>query len=136
MSGIVASSLIAVIAQRLIRVICPECRVGAAPTQEDLKLMRELKLDPDEMPEGKLYKGMGCENCFDTGYTGRTAIYEVLNVDEDIRGLCVDRASATVIKRTALQKGLVSLRGDGIRKVKLGQSTIQEVLRVTQMDIE
>ena len=133
---LVASSLIAVIAQRLIRVICPECRVGAAPTQEDLKLMRELKLDPDEMPEGKLYKGMGCENCFDTGYTGRTAIYEVLNVDEDIRGLCVDRASATVIKRTALQKGLVSLRGDGIRKVKLGQSTIQEVLRVTQMDIE
>ena len=57
-------------------------------------------------------------------------------LDEDIRGLCVDRASATVIKRTALQKGLVSLRGDGIRKVKLGQSTIQEVLRVTQMDIE
>ena len=83
-----------------------------------------------------LYKGLGCENCFDTGYTGRTAIYEVMMIDEEIRSLCVDRASATVIKRAALAKGLVSLRGDGIRKVKEGSTTIEEVLRVTQMDIE
>ena len=133
---LVASSLIAVIAQRLVRVICPECRTTSTPTQEDLKLMRELKLTPDDLVDGRLQKGMGCDNCFDTGYTGRTAIYEVLNVDEDIRSLCVDRASATVIKRTAMDKGLVSLRGDGIRKVKMGQTTIQEILRVTQMDIE
>jgi len=133
---LVASSLIAVVAQRLVRVICPECRTEFTPNQEDLKAMRELKLAAADLPDGVLYKGLGCENCFDTGYTGRTAIYEVMMIDEEIRSLCVDRASATVIKRAALAKGLVSLRGDGIRKVKEGSTTIEEVLRVTQMDIE
>jgi len=133
---LVASSLIAVVAQRLVRVICPECRTTYSPTQEDLKLMRELKLTPADLPDGLLIKGMGCDNCFDTGYTGRTAIYEILGIDDEIRSLCVDRASATAIKRSAMERGLITLRADGIRKVKSGQSTMEEVLRVTQMDIE
>ena len=69
-------------------------------------------------------------------FTGRTAIYEVLPIDEAVREQIVDRASATKIKRDALKRGLVTLRMDGIRKVKQGDTTLQEVLRVTQMDIE
>jgi general secretion pathway protein E len=133
---LVASSLIAVVAQRLVRLICPECRTEQAPTPEDLKLLREVKLGLSELRDGHLFMGRGCDNCFNTGYTGRTAIYEILPVTEEIRSLIVDRASATVIKRAAMEQGLVTLRGDGIRKVRLGQTTIQEVLRVTQMDIE
>jgi general secretion pathway protein E len=133
---LVASSLISVVAQRLVRVICPDCRTEYAPTQEDLKLMRELRLSMADLPNGQLYKGMGCENCFDTGYTGRTAIYEVLSINDEIRSLIVDKASATVIKRSGLEHGLVTLRADGVRKIRQGQSTIEEILRVTQMDIE
>ena len=133
---LVASSLIAVIAQRLVRLICPECRTEYPPTQDDLKLMREVKIAPADLPNGHLFKGNGCDNCFNTGYTGRTAIYEVMMVTESIRNLIVDRASASVIKRAAMEEGLITLRADGLRKVRTGQTTIQEILRVTQMDIE
>ncbi|MAG57262.1 MAG: type II secretion system protein GspE [Planctomycetes bacterium] len=133
---LVASSLISVIAQRLVRVICSECRMETSPSQEDLKLMRELKLAPTDLPNGQLARGGGCDNCFNTGYTGRTAIYEMLDISEDVRTLVVDRASATVIKRAGMAQGLVTLRADGIRKVLEGVTTIEEVLRVTQMDIE
>jgi type II secretory ATPase GspE/PulE/Tfp pilus assembly ATPase PilB-like protein len=98
--------------------------------------MRDVKLSLTDLPEGKLHKGRGCDNCFNTGYVGRTAIYEVMTIGEKVRELCVQRASASVIKRAALEEGLVTLRGDGLRKVRLGQTTLQEVLRVTQMDFE
>lgn len=133
---LVASSLIAVIAQRLVRLICPECRVPFEPTEEDLALMKEMRLDPGQLPEGRLHHGRGCENCFNTGYTGRTAIYEILPITESIREHVVQRSSATTIKRAGLSEGLVTLRGDGIRKIKEGYTTLQEVVRVTQMDIE
>ncbi len=133
---LVASSLIAVVAQRLVRLICPECRTEYPPSADDMKLMREVKLTMADLQSGHLFKGRGCDNCFNTGYTGRTAIYEVLPIGEDIRSMIVDRASSTVIKRTAMEHGLITLRGDGLRKVKNGMTTIQEVLRVTQMDIE
>jgi general secretion pathway protein E len=133
---LVASSLIAVVAQRLVRVICKECRISHDPTPEDLQIMRDVKLSLTDLPEGKLHKGRGCDNCFNTGYVGRTAIYEVMTIGEKVRELCVQRASASVIKRAALEEGLVTLRGDGLRKVRLGQTTLQEVLRVTQMDFE
>lgn len=133
---LVASSLIAVVAQRLVRVICPECKVAYDPTPEDRKLMEEVKLTDADLPNGKLHKGMGCDNCFDTGYVGRTAIYEMMMISDRVRQLAVDRASASEIKKAALADGLVTLRGDGLRKVREGASTIEEVMRVTQMDIE
>lgn len=133
---LVASSLIAVIAQRLVRLICPECRTEHPPSQEDLALLREVRMSPADLPNGNLFRGNGCDNCFNTGYTGRTAIYEVMMVTETIRNLVVDRASASVIKRAAQEEGLITLRADGLRKVRSGMTTIQEVLRVTQMDIE
>ena len=133
---LVASSLIAVIAQRLVRVICPECREEYEPGDEDRALMRELKIDESRLPNGKLYRGRGCDNCFNTGYTGRTAIYEILPVTEAIRNHIIERSSATTIKRVGMEEGLVTLRMDGIRKMLEGRTTMAEVLRVTQMDVE
>ena len=88
------------------------------------------------MPHGKLFRGRGCDNCYNTGYTGRTAIYEILPITEEVRGQIVKRESASVIKRSALECGLVTLRQDGVKKVREGQTTMAEILRVTQMDIE
>ncbi len=133
---LVASSLIAVVAQRLVRVICKECRIAHDPTPEDLQIMKDVKLTVGELPGGKLHKGRGCDNCFNTGYVGRTAIYEVMTIGDKVRELAVQRASASVIKRAAQEDGLITLRGDGLRKVRDGHTTLQEVLRVTQMDFE
>jgi type II secretory ATPase GspE/PulE/Tfp pilus assembly ATPase PilB-like protein len=133
---LVASSLIGVIAQRLVRLICKECKEDYVPDGEMLAAVSELKLKMSEFASGRLNRGRGCDACFNTGYAGRTAIYEVLKVNDDIRQLVVDRASASVIKQTALKGGLVTLRGDGIAKVRTGQTTVDEVLRVTQLDIE
>ena len=133
---LVASSLIGVIAQRLVRLICPECREEYVPDVEARAKLKECRLDISELPNGKLFRGRGCDNCFNTGYTGRTAIYEILKVNERIRELVVERASASVIKKTALADGLITLRGDGLIKVREGRTTIDEVLRMTQLDIE
>jgi general secretion pathway protein E len=133
---LVASSLIGVIAQRLVRLICKECREEFVPDGDVLHAITDLKMKVSDFPNGRLHRGRGCDACFNTGYAGRTAIYEILKVNDAIRQLVVDRASASVIKQTALKYGLVTLRGDGISKVKTGQTTVDEVLRVTQLDIE
>jgi general secretion pathway protein E len=133
---LVASSLIGVIAQRLVRIICKECKEEFVPDGEMLAAIHEVKLKITDFPGGKLHRGRGCDACFNTGYAGRTAIYEILKVNDEIRQLVVDRASASVIKQAALRQGLVTLRGDGLNKVKTGQTTVDEVLRVTQLDIE
>jgi general secretion pathway protein E len=131
---LVASSVICVIAQRLIRVICPDCKSEYEPEEEEL---REVGIDPEEVKRrgGKLHVGMGCPRCFNTGYTGRTAIYEVLPISDAIREHVMARSSATVIKQTALKMNLKTLRMDGARKVLEGLTTCEEVLRVTQMDL-
>ncbi len=133
---LVASSLIGVIAQRLIRVICKECKVAIDPTPDDIALMQEVKMKVSDLPGGKLMKGRGCDACFNTGYTGRTAIYEILKITDEVREHVVNRASASLIKQAALRGGLITLRGDGLAKVKAGVSTLEEVLRVTQLDME
>jgi general secretion pathway protein E len=131
---LVASSVICVIAQRLIRVICPDCKSEYEPTEEELK---EIGIEMAEVEKrgGRLAIGMGCARCFNTGYTGRTAIYEVLPMSDAIREHVMQHSSATVVKQTALKNGLKTLRMDGARKVLEGQTTIEEVLRVTQMDL-
>jgi len=128
---LVSSSLIAILAQRLVRRICPDCKQKYKPTQHEL---RELGLGPDDA-KGDFYMGAGCEKCFDTGYRGRTGIYELMLVDESIRELIYNRESAGVIKKTSIDAGLQTLRMDGARKVIAGKTTISEVLRVTQSDI-
>ena len=98
--------------------------------------LRELGLGEDEfVKEGKFFVGTGCEKCFQTGYRGRTGIYEMMLINEDIQNLIYKRESAGKIKRFALEAGLQTLRMDGARKVLAGITTISEVLRVTQADI-
>ena len=129
----VSSSLIAIMAQRLIRRICPNCKQEYKPTAHE---MRELGLLNQDLPDvGTFYHGVGCDRCFQTGYRGRTGIYELLLIDEKTQEMIYQQQTAGAIKRAALDHGLQTLRMDGVRKVLGGQTTINEVLRVTQADV-
>ncbi|MBU1261139.1 MAG: type II secretion system ATPase GspE [Planctomycetes bacterium] len=127
---LVSSSLVAVLAQRLVRKICPECKERYEPAEHEL---RELGIGDRGSVE--FYAGAGCSKCFNTGYKGRTGIYELMLLDEQIREMVNVRQTAGVIKQKAIEKGLQTLRMDGARKVMAGATTIAEVLRVTQADI-
>jgi len=128
---LVSSSLIGVLAQRLVRKICPDCKQPYYPKEHEL---RELGLG--QLPEDlTLYIGSGCSKCFETGYRGRTGVYELMTMTEDIRDLVYKRQSAGIIKRTAIDGGMRTLRMDGAQKVLRGETTIAEVLRVTQSDM-
>ncbi|MEJ2702352.1 MAG: ATPase, T2SS/T4P/T4SS family, partial [Sedimentisphaerales bacterium] len=129
---LVSSSLIAIIAQRLVRKVCPDCKARVQPTAHEIK---ELGLDEGADYGKEFFVGAGCEKCFQTGYRGRTGIYEMMMVDEEIQNLIYKRESAGKIKRVALNAGLQTLRMDGARKVLAGITTVSEVLRVTQADI-
>ena len=130
---LVSSSLIAVLAQRLVRRVCPDCKTEYEPAPQEL---RTLGLLQESLPKGgKYYVGAGCDRCFQTGYRGRTGIYELMMINEEIQELIHSRKSAGIIKKSAMNAGLQTLRMDGSRKVLGGVTTISEVLRVTQTDI-
>jgi len=130
---LVSSSLIAIIAQRLVRKVCQDCKEPVKPTLNEL---RELGLGEKVSDlEGEFFVGKGCEKCFQTGYRGRTGIYEMMMINEETQNLIYKRESAGKIKRYALDTGLKTLRMDGARKALAGITTISEVLRVTQTDI-
>jgi general secretion pathway protein E len=129
---LVSSSLIAIIAQRLVRKVCPDCKEHVQPLSHEL---RELGLGEGAEQDGNFFVGAGCEKCFQTGYRGRTGIYEMMMIDEETQNLIYKRESAGTIKRVALNAGLQTLRMDGARKVLAGITTVSEVLRVTQTDI-
>jgi general secretion pathway protein E len=128
---LVASSVIAVIAQRLVRVICPDCRSEYEPSDEEIG---EIGLKREDLTNGLAYLGMGCERCIETGYIGRTAIYEILTINDAVREQIILRSGASLIKDVAVKSGMKTLRKDGARKVVEGSSTVEEVLRVTQLD--
>jgi general secretion pathway protein E len=133
---LVASSLTAVMAQRLVRRVCGECRAPYQPTDEEVKeLGHTLQSLKDRYGETHFVKAQGCPACSRTGYRGRTGIYELLLVDDDIRQLILKNIDSTSIKRAATKKGMVDLLEDGARKVAAGETTIAEVLSVTQEDI-
>lgn len=128
---LVASSLRAVLAQRLVRILCNECKI---PYRASPELLKELELS-DEIPhdmETIIYRASGCKKCMNTGYWGRTGIYELLIVDEDIRNLIKRGVDSSTIRREAISKGMVGLRKDGGRKVLKGITSAEEVFRVTQ----
>lgn len=125
---LLSSTLLGILAQRLVRVICPNCKVE---TQPDPKMVQSMRLDEREIEGVRFYEGQGCEACHHTGFHGRIAIFEYIEVDEDIRRLIVDEATTEQIKQVAADKGVASLRRDGWQKVKDGITTISEVLRVT-----
>jgi len=118
-------------AQRLVRTVCPTCRQAYVPETEALA---EIGLTAADLPDGVAYRGAGCAECMETGYWGRTGIYELLIVDENVRQGILERKSASAIKAEAVKGGLVTLRADGAAKVAAGVTTIDEVLRQTQTD--
>lgn len=128
---LVSSSLVGVLAQRLVRRICPDCRQAYEPPAHEL---RDLGIAEIDGKQPMFYMGAGCAKCFDTGYRGRTGIYELMTISEDIREMVYQRQTAGAIKRKALETGMQTLRMDGARKVAAGVTTIAEVLRVTQSD--
>jgi len=126
-------------AQRLVRKVCPDCREECQPTQRELRELGLLSADAGlsdiEQKNGKFFVGKGCDKCFQTGFRGRTGVYELMMISEEIQELIYRRESAGAIKRAALNSGLQTLRMDGTGKVIKGITTIKEVLRVTQADI-
>jgi type II secretion system protein E len=126
---LVASSLEAVMAQRLVRVICPECK-EQIPANETKPLRERFG---DRLPE-KLYRGRGCQRCLGTGYRGRMGIFELMVVTDDVRSLILKNASAPDLRHVATGHGMTSLRDDGFRHLRDGRTTIEEVLRVTKDD--
>lgn len=126
---LVASSVEALVAQRLVRTLCPECR---HPGEYGQAYLEEIQFPLAQASGSVLYQAAGCEACRNTGYRGRTGIYEILVVDEEIRQHVIARDSANRIKQTALKHGMQTLRDDGWSKVLSGATTIEEVLRVTE----
>lgn len=125
---LVASTLLAVLAQRLVRKICKGCRTPFEPTDSQLRL---LNLSPHDLGDKAFYYGRGCPVCNDTGYKGRKGIFELLVVAEAVRQLIVERAPTIVIRQKAIELGMVSLREDGLRSIFDGDTTIEEVLKYT-----
>jgi type IV pilus assembly protein PilB len=115
-------------AQRLVRKICPDCKTQfKAPMQS----LIDLGLDAEEAKRPVVYKGTGCKNCNNTGYSGRIGLYEVMEIGEEIQELILVGASARELRRKAAEEGMISLRQSGINKIKLGLTTIEEVVRET-----
>jgi general secretion pathway protein E len=127
-----SSSLIGVVAQRLVRLICKHCRTAYTPANEELE---DIGLARESLEGGVLHKGAGCPNCLNTGYWDRTGIYEILVVNDHVREQVTSRTGSTIIKQDAVRAGMRTLRMDGAEKVRRGQTTVEEVLRVTQMDV-
>lgn len=129
---LVASSVIGILAQRLVRRLCPHCKVRYQATEEEV---RELGLSPEMIgPNPTFWRGEGCAQCLGTGYQGRNGIYELMEPDDEIRQLILQNVDSNTIKRKAMSLGMRTLREDGARKVLAGLSSSSEVLRVTQED--
>ncbi len=131
-SFLVSSSVLAIMAQRLVRVVCPNCREAYIPSDEEL---RGLGIQRDDLRQNKLYRPVGCSTCMDTGYSGRTGIFELLVVNEEIRSLIMRRSDSNAIKKAAMKKGMLTLRQDGLHKVINHITTTEEMVRVTQEDV-
>jgi len=125
---LVASSCIGFIAQRLVRLLCPGCKVATIIPDE---ILQHLHIQPQELDGVTVYREVGCEKCRYTGFHGRTAIYEIVQVNESLKRLIVDRAPANVLRHDAIKHDMRPIREDGWLKIKRGITTLNEVLRVT-----
>jgi type IV pilus assembly protein PilB len=128
---LVASSVNCVVAQRLLRRVCATCRQELKPHDE---LVKELQLSPAQAEGAMFYTAHGCNDCHDTGYRGRTGIYEVLTMSARIKKMILDRCSTAELKTAAIEEGMLTLRQDSLRKMLLGDTTPEEVLRETAAD--
>jgi general secretion pathway protein E len=160
---LVRSSVIGILAQRLVRILCQECKEAYAPSDFELKqlgldperiawraarrfsaryialapsgdsIYDPIGLDPKKLPT--FYRAKGCATCLQTGYTGRRGIYELLMIDDAVGGLILKNSDAQSIKRAAVEQGMDTLRDDGARKVLKGITTVEEILAATQEDV-
>ena len=128
-SYLLADSLLLICAQRLVKKICPNCKTEYKHSKKEEIIIKNAGFEIDE--NTKVYKGMGCKMCNFTGYKGRTGIHELLKVDEQIKGMLIERRSTEEIKQVALRKGMKTLRQDAVMKALKGITTIDEVIRVT-----
>ena len=126
---LISSSILAVVAQRLVRVLCADCRKTYIPNPLYLK---SIGISPDPFKDHRVYKAAGCENCFSTGYRGRAGIFEIMVLTERLKSLILKTFDSGRIKNEAVQQKMRTLRQDGMQKVLQGVTTIEEVLRVTQ----
>ena len=130
---LVSSAVRSVLAQRLVRKICPKCKAPAELLPSD---MRALGVDAGQLSTASISKGAGCDNCRNSGYRGRAGIFEILVVDDDIRHMINDHATTIQLRKRARESGMRTMREDGIRKVLSGMSTAEEVISVTMGDRE
>ena len=128
---LVASAVRAIMAQRLIRKVCSKCRQPYTPTEYE---METLKLNPDEMKNATIVRGAGCNECSRTGYRGRMGIYEIFQVDDEVRRLIYEKVPSNVIRARARELGMRTLREDGVRKIMAGITTPEEVISITMGD--
>ncbi|MCJ7641897.1 MAG: type II secretion system ATPase GspE, partial [Desulfobacterales bacterium] len=129
---LLSSTLIGILAQRLVRVVCPHCQEPYTPEEV---LLQQLGVSSGEASKIRLVRAKGCFECGFTGYKGRTGIFEFLKVTDEIRALILGRKDSQVLKEAARRKGMRTLREDGWLRVKEGKSTVQELLRVTQEEV-
>jgi len=125
---LVSASLEGVLAQRLVRTICKECR---APYEPNEAILSQLGISPHELGDKQFFTGAGCDICGQSGYRGRRGIYELLNITDPIRDLITGRAPTVVIKQKAMELGMNTLREDGLRNIYMGTTTIEEILKYT-----
>ncbi|MEO0240495.1 MAG: ATPase, T2SS/T4P/T4SS family [candidate division WOR-3 bacterium] len=129
---LIASTLLVVSSQRLVRKICESCKV---PYQPEKAILYELSPNPEEVFKGvTFYKGSGCKKCHGTGYKGRIGLFEVLPVTKRIRELILERAPTHIIEKAAIEEGMLTLRESGIRKIKAGVTTPEEIIKETKME--
>lgn len=126
---LISSSVLAVVAQRLVRVLCDECKIGYVPNPIYLQ---SIGFSPVHFKEKQIYKAVGCENCFSTGYKGRIGIFEIMVLTERLKSLILKTFDSSRIKTEAVRQKMRTLRVDGMQKVLEGTTTTEEVLRVTQ----
>jgi general secretion pathway protein E len=127
---LLSSSLLAVIAQRLVRTLCSHCR---QPYQPDELALQSVGFNAVLTEKGTIYRAVGCENCFQTGFRGRSGIFEIMVMEDELKSLILQTFDSNRIKKKAVEKGMITLRQDGIQKLLTGVTTIEEVFRVTQM---
>jgi type II secretory ATPase GspE/PulE/Tfp pilus assembly ATPase PilB-like protein len=132
---LIASSVEGLIAQRLVRLMCPHCKQQHMPAPEVLRKVAGSMLEESlARNDLQFFRPVGCEKCRFTGFRGRTALYEIVRVDEEMRAMIVERQPANVLKRHAMNRGSRNIRMDGWLKITDGKTTVDEVLRVTMED--
>lgn len=120
-----------IVAQRLVRTVCPKCKEAFTPSEEQLM---ELSLTPEIVGNRKIYRGKGCQNCYSSGYRGRTALFEIMGINDDLRDLVMKKASTNVLRNQARKQGMRTLRECGLLSIYDGLTTLDEVIRETIAD--